>query len=118
MNQSKTRPVTVGGRVQPESNIPAEWLEAIAATMFHIGAKCKRAHQALRDRASTDADFMTDEEIRDKLDMMHQRYLEARGELLNQLTEHRGHRAIHLTRKKVKLQLEALRAAEAKFLKE
>ncbi|MBW4580655.1 MAG: hypothetical protein KME42_13910 [Tildeniella nuda ZEHNDER 1965/U140] len=115
--QSRSKPVVVGGRVKAEEvNAPAEWLEAIAAAMFHIGAQCRRAHKALVDRSSADSDFMTDEEIKDKLDMMHQKYLEAQGALRNQLSEHRALRAIHFNRKAVKRRLQELKEAEDKHL--
>jgi hypothetical protein len=90
--------------------------EVLAFAVLTIESRCDRAHQSLKAKGSTDAEFLTNDEIKDKLEMLDREYLKGREALTKMLNVHRAHRGIHQNRKEMERRSRVLKEAEERFL--
>ena len=69
MNESRAKPIVLGGKVLPRCSGGAIAMnfETITITVLNAESRCQKAHQAVKDRVSADGDFMSDAEIKEKL---------------------------------------------------
>ncbi len=108
----------IGGKIEsrkPEASISLGF-ESIVLAMMKIEVRCDRAKQAVKARCSNDADFLSDEEMRDKLKDLDESYLASRNALTKMLSAHRGIRGIHQNREEMEKRSRILSEAEEQFL--
>jgi len=77
---------------------------------------CRRARDLLNSKTSTDREFLTDAQIRQKIELIDREYLEGRAALIKMLNVHRAHRGIHWNRIQVAQRAQNLKEAEDKYL--
>ena len=90
--------------------------ELIAFSMIKIKSRCDNAKKAVLEQTSVDDDFFSDETMRDKLTDLDESYIASRKLLTDLLTDHRGIRNIHQTRKAMERQYKILEELEGRLL--
>ena len=111
-------PIEMGGKVEEDRCVGTSALnfEIMSVAALRAEGICKRAHEALKTKTSIDAGFLTDTEIRQKIELIDREYLEGREKLMKLLRIHCAHRGIHWNRIQVAQRARNLEEAEAKYL--
>lgn len=110
-------PIEMGGKVEEERCVGTSALnfEIMSVAALRAEGICKRAHESLKTKTSIDAGFLTDTEIRQKVELIDREYLEGREKLTKLLNVHRAHRGIHWNRIQVAQRAQNLKDAEDKY---
>jgi len=111
-------PIEMGGKVEEERCVGTSALnfEIMSVAALRAEGICKRAHEALKTKTSIDAGFLTDTEIRQKLELIDREYREGREKLSKLLRIHVAHRNIHWNRIQNDQRARNLKEAEDKYL--
>jgi len=112
-------PIEMGGKVEEEDRCvgtSALNFEIMSVAALRAEGICKRAHESLKTKTSIDAGFLTDTEIRQKLELIDREYREGREKLIKLLRIHVAHRGIHWNRIQNEERARNLKEAEAKYL--
>ena len=110
-------PIETGGRIsQALGGAIGSGFDLIVLAIFKMEARCDRAKQAVRSRTSVDTDFLSDEEMKDRLADLDASYIESRKLLVKTLVTHQGVRNLHINRKALERRARAIAEAERRFL--
>jgi len=90
--------------------------EIAANAALRVESICMDALNLLKRNISTDAAFLTDAQIRQKVELIDREFLEGREALIKKLNIHRAHRNIHWNRIQNKQRAQNLKDAEDKYL--
>jgi len=90
--------------------------EIMSVAALRAEGICRRAHEALKTKTSIDAGFLSDSEIKQKIELIDREYLEGREKLIKLLNIHRAHRGIHWNRIQNEERSRNLKEAEDKYL--
>lgn len=90
--------------------------EIAANAALRVESICMDALRLLKGNISTDAAFLTDAQMRQKIELIDREFLEAREALIKKLNIHRAHRGIHWNRIQNEQRSRNLKEAEAKYL--
>ena len=112
-------PITTGGKIVEGDRAPtaiALSFEIASVAALRAEAICRRAHDLLITKTSTDRDFMTDVQMEQKLNLIDREHREGKAALVKLLDIHRFHRGIHWDRIQVAQRAQSLKEAEDKYL--
>jgi len=90
--------------------------EIAANAVLRVESICTNALKLLKGNISTDAAFLTDAEIQQKIKLIDREFLEGREALIKKLNIHRAHRGIHWNRIQNEQRARNLKEAEDKYL--
>jgi len=110
-------PIEMGGKVEGDHcdcGIALKF-EIVANVVLRVESICTNALKLLKGKTSTDAAFLTDVEIEQKIKLIDREYLEGRKSLIKLLNIHRAHRGIHWNRIQVAQRAQNLKDAEDKY---
>ena len=112
-------PIEMGGKIEEEDRCvgtSALNFEIMSVAALRAEGICRRAHEALKTKTSIDAGFLSDSEIKQKIELIDREYLEGREKLIKLLNVHRAHRGIHWNRIQNEERARNLKEAEDKYL--
>lgn len=108
----------IGGKIESRRSdaVISLGFESIVLAMLKVEVRCDRAKQAVKAKSSADADFLSDEEMQDKLKDLDESYVASRKALTKMLAAHRGIRGIHQNRREMERRSRILAEAEERLL--
>lgn len=114
-----TKAIEAGGKINQCLDLGcaiAFGFESVVLAVLRAESRCDKAKQSVKDRLSIDSDFLTDEEIHDKLKDLDDSYIASRKALTKMLMAHRGIRGIHQNRKEMERRARIISEAESRLL--
>ena len=110
--------IEMGGKVEGDRAPTAIALsfEIASVAALRAEALCRRAHDLLITKTSTDLDFLTDVQIEQKINLIEREHREGKAALVKLLDIHKFHRRIHWDRIQVAQRVQSLKDAEEKYL--